>query len=49
VTALDEVRGLVVPLRAFRGFPMDHPRAAISLLELLSRRFRESDAQQVAA
>ena len=34
VTALDEVRGLVVPLRAFRGFLMDHPRAAISLLEL---------------
>ena len=25
VTALDEVRGLVVPLRAFRGFLMDHP------------------------
>jgi CRP/FNR family cyclic AMP-dependent transcriptional regulator len=48
VTALDEVRGLVVPLRAFRGFLMDHPRAAISLLELLSRRLRESDAQRVA-
>jgi CRP-like cAMP-binding protein len=48
VTALDEVRGLVVPLRAFRGFLMDHPRAAISLLELLSRRVRESDAQRVA-
>jgi CRP/FNR family cyclic AMP-dependent transcriptional regulator len=48
VRALDEVRGLVVPLRAFRGFLMDHPRAAISLLELLSRRVRESDAQRVA-
>jgi CRP-like cAMP-binding protein len=48
VTALDEVRGLVVPLRAFRGFLMDNPRAAISLLELLSRRLRESDAQRVA-
>ena len=48
VTALEEVRGLVVPLRAFRGFLMDHPRAAISLLELLSRRLRESDAQRVA-
>jgi CRP-like cAMP-binding protein len=47
VTALEEVRGLVVPLRAFRGFLMDHPRAAISLLELLSRRLRESDAQRV--
>ena len=47
VTALEEVRGLVVPLRAFRGFVMDHPRAAISLLELLSRRLRESDAQRV--
>ena len=48
VTALEEVRGLMVPLRAFRGFLMDHPRAAISLLELLSRRLRESDAQRVA-
>jgi CRP/FNR family transcriptional regulator, cyclic AMP receptor protein len=47
VTALEEVRGLVVPLRAFRGFLMDHPRAAISLLELLSRRLREADAQRV--
>ena len=48
VTALDEVRGLVVPLRAFRGFLMDHPRAAISLLELLSRRLREADARHTA-
>ena len=48
VIALEEVRGLVVPLRAFRGFLMDNPRAAISLLELLSRRLRESDAQRVA-
>jgi CRP-like cAMP-binding protein len=47
VMALEEVRGLVVPLRAFRGFLMDHPRAAISLLELLSRRLREADAQRV--
>ncbi len=45
VTALDEVRGLVVPVRAFRTFLMDHPRAAISLLELLSRRLREADAR----
>jgi len=45
VTALDEVRGLVLPLRAFRGFLMDHPRAALSLLELLSRRLREADAR----
>jgi CRP-like cAMP-binding protein len=45
VTALEEVRGLVVPLRAFRGFLMDNPRAAISLLELLSRRLREAEAR----
>ena len=44
VTALDEVRGLVVPLRAFRGFLMDHPRVALALLEMLSRRLRESEA-----
>ena len=48
VTALDEVRGLVVPLRAFRGFLMDHPRAAISLLELLSRRLREAEARRAS-
>ena len=48
VIALEDVHGLVVPLRAFRGFLMDNPRAAISLLELLSRRLRESDAQRVA-
>jgi CRP/FNR family transcriptional regulator, cyclic AMP receptor protein len=47
VTALEEVRGIVVPLRAFRGFLMDHPRVAISLLELLSRRLREADARRV--
>ena len=45
VTALEEVRGLVVPLRAFRAFLMDHPRAAISLLELISRRLREAEAR----
>ena len=46
VTAVDEVRGLVVPLRAFRGFLIDHPRAALSLLELLSRRLREAEARR---
>jgi CRP-like cAMP-binding protein len=44
VTALDEVRGLVVPLRAFRRFLLDHPRVALALLEMLSRRLRESEA-----
>ena len=48
VTAVDEVRGLVVPLRAFRGFLMDNPRAALSLLELLSRRLREAEARRAA-
>jgi CRP-like cAMP-binding protein len=45
VTALEEVRGLVVPLRAFRAFLMDNPRVAISLLELISRRLREAEAR----
>ena len=45
VIALDEVRGLVVPLRAVRGFLMDHPRAAIALLELLSRRLRDAESR----
>jgi CRP-like cAMP-binding protein len=47
VTALDEVRGLIVPLRAFRAFLIDHPRAAIALLELISRRLREAEARQL--
>ena len=48
VTALDEVRGLVIPLRSFRGFLMEHPRAALSLLELMSRRLREAEVARVA-
>jgi CRP/FNR family transcriptional regulator, cyclic AMP receptor protein len=48
VAALEEVRGIVVPLRAFRGFLMDHPRVAISLLELLSRRLREAEGRRVS-
>ena len=48
VTALDDVRGLIVPLRAFRAFLMDHPRAAISMLELISRRLREAEARQIS-
>jgi CRP/FNR family transcriptional regulator, cyclic AMP receptor protein len=47
-TAVDEVRGLLMPLRAFRGFLMDHPRVASSLLELLSRRLREAEARRVS-
>ena len=46
--ALEDVRGLLVPLRAFRTFLMDNPRAALSLLELLSRRLREADARMSA-
>ncbi len=48
VTAVDEVSGLTVPLRAFRGFLMDNPRAALSLLELISRRLREAEARQIS-
>jgi CRP/FNR family transcriptional regulator, cyclic AMP receptor protein len=48
VTALDEVRGLVIPLRDFRGFLTEHPRAALSLLELQSRRLREAEAARAA-
>jgi CRP/FNR family cyclic AMP-dependent transcriptional regulator len=49
VVALEGVAGLLVPVRAFRGFLMDHPRVAIALLELVSRRLRESDARRVEA
>jgi CRP/FNR family cyclic AMP-dependent transcriptional regulator len=46
VTATEEVSGIVVPLRAFRGFLLDNPRAALSLLELISRRLREAEARR---
>src|SRR5688572_24773451 len=46
VTALEDVRGLVVPLHAFRAFLLDNPRVALSLLELMSRRLREAEARQ---
>lgn len=46
VTATEDVSGIVVPLRAFRGFLMDNPRAALSLLELISRRLREAEARR---
>ena len=49
VTALEEVRGLVVPLRAFRGFLLEHPRVALSLLELISRRLREAEARRAGS
>ena len=48
VTALEDVHGLVVPLRSFRSFLMDHPRVALALLEMLSRRLRESEAARRA-
>ena len=47
--ALEEVRGLVVPLRAFRGFLLEHPRVALSLLELISRRLREAEARRAGS
>jgi CRP-like cAMP-binding protein len=48
VIALEEVRGLLVPLRPFRGFLLEHPRAALAMLELLSRRLREADARMIS-
>jgi len=48
VTALEDVRGLIVPLRAFRGFLLEHPRAALALLELLSRQLRDADRRLVS-
>ena len=43
VTALEPVDAAVVATRAFENFLADHPRAAVQLLLLISRRLREAD------
>ncbi|HVE68613.1 MAG TPA: Crp/Fnr family transcriptional regulator [Solirubrobacteraceae bacterium] len=47
VTALEPVEALVVAASDFRGFLQAHPRAALVLLEMLSRRLRDADRKRV--
>jgi CRP-like cAMP-binding protein len=47
VSALEPVEALVVAASDFRGFLHQHPRVALLLLEMLSRRLRDADRKRV--
>ena len=46
-TALEEVEALAVPVNDFRRFLEEHPRAALALLAMVSRRLRDADRKRV--
>ncbi len=46
-TAMERVDLLIVPSSLFRRFLVDHPAAAILLLEMVSRRLRDADRKRV--
>lgn len=46
-TALEPVEALVVPATRFREFLCAHPRVALVLLEMISRRLRDADRKRV--
>ena len=45
--AIDPVEALVVPADRFKGFLQSHPRVALVLLSMLSRRLRDSDSKRI--
>ena len=47
VTALEPVEALVLVASDFRAFLEAHPRVALGLLEMLSRRLRDADRKRV--
>lgn len=47
IIALDHVDALVVSHQVFRAFLLDHPAAALWLLQMVSRRLRDSDAKRI--
>jgi CRP/FNR family transcriptional regulator, cyclic AMP receptor protein len=46
-TALESVEALVLTVAQFRDFLCAHPRMALGLLEMLSRRLRDADRKRV--
>jgi CRP/FNR family cyclic AMP-dependent transcriptional regulator len=46
-TALEPVEAVLLPAGRFRTFLETHPRAALVLLEMLSRRLRDADRKRV--
>ena len=47
VSAVEEVEAVSVAASEFRAFLQDHPRVALLLLEMLSRRLRDADRKRV--
>lgn len=47
VTALEPVEALVLAASEFRGYLEAHPRVALLLLEMLSRRLRDADRKRI--
>jgi len=47
IVALDRVEVVVLPSGEFRSFLLEHPRVALALLGMLSRRLRDADAKRV--
>jgi CRP/FNR family cyclic AMP-dependent transcriptional regulator len=46
-TAIETVDAVIVPAHEFRAFLQDHPRVALVLLEMLSRRLRDADRKRI--
>jgi CRP/FNR family transcriptional regulator, cyclic AMP receptor protein len=46
-TALEPVEALAVPVNDFRRFLEEHPRVALALLAMVSRRLRDADRKRV--
>jgi CRP/FNR family transcriptional regulator, cyclic AMP receptor protein len=49
VSAMGDVSSLVIQAGAFRSFLLEHPRAALSLLQTLAGRLRDSNGRAVEA
>ena len=49
VVALERVEALAIGHSDFRAFLADHPRAALVLLRILTRRLRDADAKRIEA
>ena len=47
IVAVDRVEALVVSSADFRGFLLEHPAAALALLEIVIRRLRDADAKRI--
>ncbi len=47
VTALEPVEALSLTAEQFKGYVQDHPRVALVLLEMLSKRLRDADRKRI--